>query len=453
MKKRFRWGALLWILAILPFAFFIVKGVQILKALSGGGGIFDPLGGMSNPKGQFPGKDRVSILIIGKDYNRDSKGMPYTKNARADTIMLLGVDLDKKTISAVSIPRDTRVKAPDGGVGKINGTMARGGAQLVTQTITQMFDVSVDYTVVLKADAVKEIVNAVGGVDVETIDFMKYDDNWGGLHIDLPKGKLSLNGEEAVGYVRFREVNTYRLDERGRRVAVRPVVHSLEEGDKRRTERQQNLIRALVGAAFKPQNILKADQVIDVGFQQVDTNLKRSQLLALAVIMRGAGLGSMKTATLPGGPQRISGIDYFVHDADLSQSIVDWFLKGDEKAANRAVRVAVYNGSGVGGVARGLADTLSKQGYTAKSGGNTPKPSKATTIYFAKAAFFDRAESIAEMMGGAEIKKFSPAEKPEGLIPLSDLLIVIGSDSAERIRARVSDPSQTQSPGQSGSQS
>jgi polyisoprenyl-teichoic acid--peptidoglycan teichoic acid transferase len=444
LARKKRWFLIGGAILAVPLTLAAVKGIQVLRSI-GDGNIIDGFTGIQNPHSKFPQQDRVTILVIGKDYNRDSKGMPYTKSARADTIMLLGVDLNKRTISAVSVPRDLRVTAPDGKVGKINGTYARGGEKLLVGTIQEMLNVKVDYFVALKPDAVKVMVDKVGGVEVTTIDFMKYTDSWGQLNIDLPKGTQTLNGEQAVGFTRFREVNTMRRTESGALVRIQDVKHSLEEGDQRRTERQQQLVRALVASALRPSNLAQADQVIDAGFGQIDTNLKRIQLVALATIFKG-GVANMRSSTLETFPQRIDGREYLVLNEKRARAKVDWLINGNQAAMNASIRVAIYNGSKTPGVAKKYAEVLKREGYDVVIGGNTPKPSLTSTVYFAKADYFDQVESIKTGVGGAAHKKFTVGEKPEGLIPQSDLLVVIGEDLGASLSDRLASTTRSQSP-------
>lgn len=412
-KRVIRWGVIALLFGLALVAYPAYKAMKVLRSAGNG----NPLSGfsaMKDPLGQFPNKDKITILLIGKDYNRDSKGMPYTKNARADTIMLLGVDLKKKTLGAISIPRDTRVTAPDGKTGKINATLVRGNIELTAATVSEMFDVPIDYTVALKADAVKEIVNAVGGVWVEPIDDMKYNDSWGQLDIDLKKGRQRVNGEQAVGYVRFREVK-------------KGTKHSKEEGDFRRTARQQELIRALFAEAMQPRNLDRADTIIDVGFQQIETNLTRPQLVALGVLFKGAGLNTMKTFTLEGSDAKIDGLYYFLPDMERGRALVDWVIKGDTLAANRVVRISVLNASGVTGVAKKFAARLAEQGFNVISG-NAPK-CEESTVYFSKAAFFDRAQDVRSMGRFPEVKKIVADSMPKGINYRNmDIVVVIGED-------------------------
>lgn len=398
----------------------------------GSGGILQVFQGLSDPRSQFAGQDRFTILLVGKDYNRDKKGIAYSKNARADTIMLMSVDLDRRQIGAVSIPRDTKVRAPDGRTGKINGTMSRGGIELLSETLEEMFDVNIDYHVVIKPTAVQEIVDALGGVEVETIDEMKYDDNWGGLHIDLPKGRFRINGEEAIGFTRFREVNRYRMDDRGRLIPLRNVKSSLEEGDYRRMARQQQLIRSMVSEANRAGNLWRADDIIDTGFRQLETNLKRLQLMALAQLFRGADDSTINSETLEGTETTEGGAFYIILDEDRSKATVDWLVKGDITARNKLLRVAVYNASGVPGAARRLAERLRDAGYDARSVGNAD-PTEATSIYYMKASVEDRARAISSLAGGGDVRKQSELERQDTRLGTlnDDVVIVIGPDVAE----------------------
>lgn len=380
----------------------------------------------TDPRSEFPNTSKLTLLVLGQDYNHDRKGMIYTKGSRADTIMMLSVDLDEKTINAVSVPRDTYVEATDGRSGKINGTFARGGVNLTKSTIERMFHVSIDHYVLIKPDAVREIVNSVGGVDVETIDQMKYDDNWAGLHIDLPKGPQHIDGQQAVGFVRFREVNRSRMDNRGRIIPIHNVKSSLEEGDIRRTARQQQLIRALVASANTPTNIWKADSIIQTAFGQIITDLTKTQILALTRIFKGSNGEGMKSATLPGTDDMSSGAYYWKLDDARAQSTVDWLIKGNDIAGKRLIRVSIQNGTDVNGAAKAAAELVGKTGYDAEANGNAKSKSTKTLVTYSKATFAEAANDVARLLGAP-----APQKVPEKASPYHpEIEVVIGADLA-----------------------
>ncbi|WP_276955930.1 LCP family protein [Allomeiothermus silvanus] len=94
---------------------------RLLHAVSGGAAPAELIRVVRDPEGFFP-RNRVNLLIVGKDYNYTRQDIAYSKNARSDTIMLLSLDLQNGSAAAISVPRDTYVQAPDGVSGK---SMAR----------------------------------------------------------------------------------------------------------------------------------------------------------------------------------------------------------------------------------------------------------------------------------------------------------------------------------------
>lgn len=411
---------------------FLILGVsaiwafKVAKSLAGKGG--NPLTvwqGISNPRGQFPGQDKLVVLIVGKDYNHDKKGMPYTSDSRSDTIMLVAADLETKQLSAVSIPRDTRVSAADGVTGKINGAFQRGGLELLKRTISQEFGVDPQYYVILKDDAVKKLVDAVGGVEVEAVDDMFYDDSWGQLHVDIKKGRQRINGDQAVGYVRFRKMGTHRVTKSGDKVSVTKRT-SKEEGDIRRTERQQLLLRSLVSEAMRPANLWKADEILNVGFSQVDTDLSRPQLLALATIFKSQGTSHMLNGSIPGTDKTIDGIYYWEPDPERATLTVDWLIKGDTAAGRRLVRVAVYNATKVAGVAKQTASDLDALGFTASSAGNSKDHPAKTEVIYRKSTHEDFAREIAAKIGATVVTKDTDSDPRADWLP--EIKVILAGD-------------------------
>ena len=144
-RPRRKWGRRVAVLLVLTV--LAVGGVWAYRLtrtfVQPGKSMADVWSGISNPRGQFSG-NRPILLVVGKDYNHDRKGIAYTKDARADTIMLIAADLNGPKLTAVSIPRDTKVTAPDGVTGKINGTLQRGGVDLLRQTISNEFGIHIE---------------------------------------------------------------------------------------------------------------------------------------------------------------------------------------------------------------------------------------------------------------------------------------------------------------------
>ncbi|MBV8264031.1 MAG: LCP family protein, partial [Candidatus Eremiobacteraeota bacterium] len=151
------------------------------------------------------GKPGLRVLVMGLDENWTDSDVAYTAGARTDTLIGVNIDLANKQINVLSIPRDLWVYIPKSGYGKINEAYGDGGPERVESTVVKNLGTpAFDNYVVLRLDATKNIINALGGIDVDVEKDMDYDDTWGHLHIHLKKGLHHLNGDEAVGYIRFR---------------------------------------------------------------------------------------------------------------------------------------------------------------------------------------------------------------------------------------------------------
>jgi LCP family protein required for cell wall assembly len=455
---------LLGIAALLLLGAFALAGSLLFKTAKGfgggGKGVKDLFPAVINPRGQFPGQGRVNVLLIGTDYDyvwtkRDPRksGWRTNKNTRSDTIAMVSLDLDHQKVSMLSVPRDTLVRAPESlgsnkmVEGKINGTYRRGGYPLLAQTVGNLLGVKPDYYVAVKPDALKNIVDVLGGVEVETIDAFKYNDWTARLFVDMPKGKQVINGEQAIGYARFREPDIYKRNPDHSPIPVpgshtqfllkprHEIEHSLEEGEPRRMARQQQLIRAMTAKAQNPQNLMQIDKIINVALDQVDTNLTRTQILALVTMFRTIKSDQMESGTLKG--EGVKSNLYFFHpDEEKMKELVDWLLRGDEKAANHLTVVAVQNGTDVPGAANHVAETLREQGYDVQSVGNANRGEGGheidkTRILYHVASVAHRAETIEKTIGGGTLIK-EPKPDQTGVEGFDDdpvdITVVVGKD-------------------------
>ena len=147
------------------------------------------------------GKHRLNVVILG---NQADEGT-------ADTVILSHLDLDRHTATLVSIPRDTWVPVPHHGSMKINSVIGVGGAKLAASIVSKITGAKIDATMVVAPEGAKQIVDALGGVNIDVEKQMDYDDNYGDLHIHLKKGEQFLSGGQVLGYMRFRPRRTGRF--------------------------------------------------------------------------------------------------------------------------------------------------------------------------------------------------------------------------------------------------
>ena len=433
-RKRLLWGILAVVVLLLGSA--VYKFNSVIKAATGktilGGGVGIALKAKTDPKEFFPGKNRITVLILGKDYNRDRKGMPYTKGSRSDTMMLLAVDLNDAKITAVSIPRDSKVTAADGVTDKFNSVIVRGGPRLVEDTLNDLFGVTPDYYVVLKPDAVRSIVDSLGGVDVDTIDDMNYDDSWGQLHIHLTTGHHHIDGADAEGFVRFRKTSPGQRTHTGT---------NKEEGDLRRAARQQQLIHAMIESAKSPSNLLHIDSIIQNGFKQLETNLTQPQLLALGSYFQQAAGAQIEGGTLPGEDTPPgSPVYYWLLDMNRSTKMMQWLINGDQVAGQSLPRIAVYNSSNASSAARGIASTLYADGFDAFNAGGKPPLAQTTSVTYRMALYQPQADQIANALGVAPATK---EDSDPSMTWAPEIHVTVGNDLATKFAAAAGTPAPT----------
>ena len=476
-SRLFTWSFVGCLVIAVGFAVRTFKGIA--EGGKQGGNLRQMIDTIRDPASRFAQKERLNLLLVGKDYeylvskNPKLNGMRFTKSSRADTIILVSLDLKNKTVATISVPRDTKVTTNDGITGKINATFRaeshpKGGIELLKDTVSDLTGVPIDYYLILKSDAVQAVVDSVGGVDVESLDKMQYNDSQAGLHVDLPAGKQRINGTQAIGFVRFREPDVVVRDEQGKPLWVKDssgkiakdsqgnpiaqkkpkeeIYHSKEEGDFRRQARQQQLIRAVASEAKKPGNWLHIDSIVNTAFDQLETNLSRDQVMALGSLFRSTDPNSMLAATLPGkGTEH--GTYYYLPNPDSIHATVDWLVHGDETASYRLTHVLVQNASQVPGAGRRVAEILKDRGFQVENTETvetTGVPASVTRIIYNKQTVKPRAEKIATLVG-ANVSQLVKDTTPDttgvmrreaGEKAPVDVTLVIGQDIAQHLALR-----------------
>jgi polyisoprenyl-teichoic acid--peptidoglycan teichoic acid transferase len=287
--------------------------------------------------------------------------------------------------------------------GKINGAYATGGVARAEATVSAFLDdLPIDKYVVLKIDATKKLVDAVGGVDINVEKDMDYDDNWGHLHIHLKKGLQHLNGEDAVGYIRFRHDR---------------------DGDFGRIRRQQQLLHTVVEQMKTPAGVLELPRVEDAVKQSVMTNLSNEQIGALASLFRGLNPSNIVTAYVPGTNQRINGVWFLTPDEDRKDLLVDWLLRGNPAAEIALIHVSVQDGCGNREAARQVKDSLRAAGFNADLDGEADRSDYATS----QVIDFDQLKGAGALVASKLGTPTSPLVQPD---PQADtnVEVIVGRD-------------------------
>lgn len=263
----------------------------------------------NNPVDEEPienDKNELIFLLLGVD----AKDLDHAKGTRTDTMMLTRVNFDTGKISLLSIPRDTRTMV-NGRLDKINAAHAYGGVDMSMEAVSDLLGMNIDYYVLVDYQVVKDVVDAIGGVDVEVPFDMKYDDPTADppLHINLKAGFQTLNGQEAHDFLRFRHNNNFTV--------------GYPEGDVGRIKTQQYFMKELVKQTLTPKNILKIPSLIKTYYDNVETNIPLNYVLKGAAMVNKIDPDLMETVTIPGEGEYIGDISYFIYDGEQMQELVN----------------------------------------------------------------------------------------------------------------------------------
>jgi len=258
----------------------------------------DVFGGLKNrPKKE---SSAVNYLIVGSD-TREGLSAEELKRLqvgsvktaagkRSDTILLVHISKKRDNAVIVSIPRDTYALIPEhknyaGKTvspthSKINAAYNWGGAPLLIKTFEDMSGVRVDHYVEINFVGFVRMVDALGGVDVCT----KRDIDDPKSHLVLPAGNHTLDGIDALKYVRTRDFDGL--------------------GDIGRMKRQQQFVGALMRKASSAGVLLNPVKLIDfvnsaLSSVTIDSGLSQGDLVTLAKELRGLSTNKVRTLTIP----------------------------------------------------------------------------------------------------------------------------------------------------------
>ncbi len=253
-------------------------------------------------------------LLVGLDM----RGDVFMLNT--DSILVAHIMPKKQKIKLVSLPRDLKVTNLEDRTVKINSVFADGYMQARTQsrlqpellsgetvklgqfhvyeellgsgmvvlreTVEGYLDIPIDYTFLVNFQTVTELVDAVGGIEVDVQRMMVWEDSADGTAIYFEPGVQDVNGQQALNYARFRK------DSRG---------EQYDSSDLDRNRRQQEVITKLVDKVVSWNSLPKVLNLIEIMAQHVKTDMGQTDMMNLAKdFYNDWSNGSVETIAFPG---------------------------------------------------------------------------------------------------------------------------------------------------------
>ena len=230
-----------------------------------------------------------------------------------DTIMLCAYFPQEQKVSILSIPRDTFVgddKDNTTSYDKINALYQK-SPENTLKAVRKLTGVDVRNYVVINNNALEKVIDAVGGIYFDVPIDMWYDDPTQDLHIYINKGYQLLNGENAVKVLRFRHNND---------MSTYPKEYGEQDLGRMRTQRE--FIKAAAEQILSSNNILKLNEILEIVFDNIQTNLSISELIKYIPSATEFNVENMKTEALPGVADYLGALSFFIVDENQSEQMV-----------------------------------------------------------------------------------------------------------------------------------
>ena len=397
-KKIFKRTSLaLGLIVLLTAGWFGWRLFENSKRVFGDSNIFGFLNA-TKLKGEDQG--RTNILLAG--VSTDDPG--HSGAELTDSIMLISIDTTNKQAFMLSIPRDLWVDIPDYGYSKINSANAygeadgytqpgypEGGMGLLEQTLSETLEVPIHYYAKLNYSALRDAVNAVGGITVNIQSSDKrglYDPNISKADqgpLKLPNGEQTIDGQTALNLSRARGDPTND----GR------IAYGFEKSDFTRTEHQRMLLLALknkVASSSTFTNPVKLAELLEVVGKNTKTDLQPGEFRRLYDLGRqidsnninSLSLNDANGVNLLASYRTADGASALIPAAGVSDfSDIQLYIKKamtNDQVVKEAAKVVVLNGGDTSGLATRFSNLLTSKGMNVVAVGDAERQEGQSVI-------------------------------------------------------------------------
>lgn len=415
-KKHIFLKTVLILLAII----LILAGIFVYKWQKNGGGIQGALkttlGHDENTVNQL---DKMYCLILGQSQNL------------TDTIILASYDPKTQEASMLSIPRDTFIgeeKYNASAWDKINAVYQTGPENTLKE-VSELTGIDVKYYLKVDTEALKVLVDEIGGVYFEVPMDMHYTDRNQGLYIDLEKGYQKLDGDKAEQVVRFRhnsDGTTY------------PEEYGGEDLGRMKTQRA--FLTALLEQTINNMDVNKVFSFMDIAEQYVETNLDFDAVKDYVPYIFDFNMDNLKTDTLPGIAEQSENTGIWIYSVyeDEAEEVINELFYGinkDDEGANtidsntvsdsdisdsKSLKIEVLNGTSDSSKLSEVVAELEAEGFEVVQTGNT-SPTSNSIIIDRSDISEDGSSKMKEILGTENVESGDSSETV-------DVTIIIGSD-------------------------
>lgn len=253
--------------------------------------------------------DKLYVLAMG-----ESTGM-------SDTIIVCSYDPKTQEASMLSIPRDTFIgdsRSSASVYDKINSLYNSGkDPERTLEAVNNITGLDIKNYILIDTQGLRELVDAIGGIEFNVPIDMTYNDDTQNLHINLKKGLQKLDGDKVEQLVRFR----HNADGSS---------YSYEYGDEDfgRMRTQREVIITVAKQMIQLKNVKEIGNIIDIAEKYVKTNMDLKVLKDYIPYMINMNADNIRAEQLPGVPDLQNGIWFFFYNEEETQKVVDELFNG-----------------------------------------------------------------------------------------------------------------------------
>lgn len=334
-----------------------------------------------------PTKDGiVNILVAGVDVGSNNNIVTTSDDSAVTTvsttsnktkmdnsIFLFSYDQKNKKLKVISIPRDTMIKINEERK-KLSYSDSIDGPKYLVNTVENLYKIKINYYAGLDYSAFKNVVDALGGVDLTINNKMDYDDIAQNLHIHFTKGStVHLDGEYAEQYFRWVKNN----DGTG-----------LASGDIGRIKNQQVLAQAVSNKFSRLSTIFKYPEIISTISKNLETNMSPGQIIGYARTFSKLQGDNISYVTASGYNVNINDNKYYLSDSSANNKLLATSTAASSTTSldKASLKIILWNGTNTNGLAKNYKAALANKGFTSVTSSNPPstvkKPVDSTKIVF-----------------------------------------------------------------------
>ncbi|MHC5217987.1 LCP family glycopolymer transferase [Enterococcus sp. LJL128] len=233
-------------------------------------------------------QEPFSVLLMGID-NGDL-GRAEEDGGRSDTLMVVTVNPKENKSTMISLSRDTLTEIVGNDTNdKLNHAYAYGGAKMAIETVENLLDIPIDSYVSINMRGLKDLIEAVGGIDVDNPYATELDG------IELPKGPMTLNGETGLAYAR------YRYDD--------------PEGDTGRQKRQREVVEKIVRKVMSLNGVTQYKSILNAVKDNVKTDLTWDDMIDIQKKYMSA-FQTIDSLQIETTGEMINGVSYQIMNPD-----------------------------------------------------------------------------------------------------------------------------------------